>query len=253
MYSDETIAYREAFIFNRKVRFNFIEDLEIDDQGILCIAKNKKATGYSFYVPFEKITKDKILELEDRFQKENLDPCFMPVVDNDGSPYINLGYEVDLRFTFARKKINENYKAMVPNDVSVSTYSTFFHEDFLSLMQKDDNNDEAVIDMYEKSTVHPTYEDFCFVVYKNNVPVSGLSLCVDRENARGHIALVQTVPLERGKGYSTLCMKEAMNYCIEQSIKTIDLNTETDSLAHNIYKKFGFEELFTSNKYIKSK
>lgn len=67
-----------------------------------------------------------------------------------------------------------------------------------------------------------------------------------------HIANVLTTKAERRKGYSSLCLKEAINFCFRNEIETIDLSTEINSVAHEIYTKQGFVDLFTAPKYEKA-
>lgn len=56
----------------------------------------------------------------------------------------------------------------------------------------------------------------------------------------------------RGKGLSKLLIEYIINYCMENDIKTINLEVSSKNIvAINLYKKYGFEEVGRRKKYYK--
>lgn len=89
--------------------------------------------------------------------------------------------------------------------------------------------------------LHDNTQNF-YVAYENDKPV-GVTLCIYHKNIAG-IYAVTTMPEHRKKGISTTLIQRAIEDAISHNMTTITLQTSTDSYAHSLYKKLGFEGAF---------
>lgn len=97
--------------------------------------------------------------------------------------------------------------------------------------------------MREKNikNLEDTTQNF-YIAYENEKPV-GVILCIYHNNIAG-IYAVATLPEHRKMGVSTTLIQRAVNDAISNNMKTITLQTSTESYAHSFYKDLGFENVF---------
>jgi len=85
--------------------------------------------------------------------------------------------------------------------------------------------------------------------YINNEP-SATGLSIMRNNIAG-IYAVATIKAHRKKHLSTSIMKKLVNDAAELKVDTVTLQVDSDSHAHDFYKKLGFEDAFHCTVYKK--
>ena len=81
-----------------------------------------------------------------------------------------------------------------------------------------------------------------WVAYKDESPV-GVCLTIETESCTG-IYAVATLPSERKQGISTSLIHTAIQSIHKVPDNIICLQVETNSYAHNFYKKLGFTDAF---------
>lgn len=81
-----------------------------------------------------------------------------------------------------------------------------------------------------------------YIAYENEKPV-GVTLCIYHKNIAG-IYAVATMPEHRKMGVSTTLIQRAVDDAISNNMKTITLQTSTESYAHSFYRNLGFENIF---------
>lgn len=84
-----------------------------------------------------------------------------------------------------------------------------------------------------------------YIAYEDEKPV-GVTLCIYYKNIAG-IYAVTTLQEYRKQGISTTLIQRAVDDAINNNIKSITLQTYTESYSHSFYKKLGFQDVFDCN------
>ena len=57
-----------------------------------------------------------------------------------------------------------------------------------------------------------------------------------------YLSNVYVEPKYRGKGFGKVILELASNFALKQNASTLFLMTKQDSIAHDLYKKFGYSD-----------
>ena len=138
-------------------------------------------------------------------------------------------------------KINE--KIITKRAISLSGIEDFSIVQGKAFCETEEEFNEWYLWMRERNikNLEDSNQNF-YVAYENDNPVS-VMLCIYHKNIAG-IYAVATLPEHRKKGISTTLMQRVVDDAICNNMKTIILQTSTESYAHSFYRNLGFEDVF---------
>lgn len=113
----------------------------------------------------------------------------------------------------------------------------------------DEENDDTVINEYirfHQKALDKHVNMMHFVLYTDEQPVSTLTLTINNKTAR--LDDIGTDIRFQGKGFATKLIKYALAICNQQGIEQCVLEASSDGLS--IYKKLGFEPIFSYFSFI---
>lgn len=142
-----------------------------------------------------------------------------------------------------KTKLETNKNITIKRATSLSDIEDFSIVQGRAFCETEEEFNEGYYWMREKNieNLEDNTQNF-YVAYENDKPVSVL-LCIYHKNIAGVFA-VATLPEHRKKGISTTLIQRAIDDSIINNIKTLTLQTSTESYAHSFYTNIGFESEF---------
>jgi len=151
-------------------------------------------------------------------------------------------------FTHVVKKENENLKIFSKNWAAEFLQINDFKRLISTLVVKSRYWKDSLIPkelsfaIYEKwfyNSIYNKYADEVFIAINGKKPIGILTLKKHKEIA--HIDLIVVDPDEKGKGIGNLLLVESFNYCQQNGINSLYVETEGENIeANRFYQRSGF-------------
>lgn len=170
-------------------------------------------------------------------------PQWISINEQMISKYKKLGSLTYMVLTDKNSEFEINKEIIIKRSASLSDIEDFSIVQGKAFCEEEEEFNEWYPWMREKNikNLNDNTQNF-YVAYEDGKPV-GVTLSIYHKNIAG-IYAVATLPEYRKKGISTTLIQRAVNDAISNNITTITLQTSTESYAHSLYRKLGFEDVF---------
>ena len=241
----------------------FFDKIEETEDYILCTSNIMDDSFWNLAYLKNKVNEKIIIELENKLNKLNRQPCLYIGRDDINFNYnkeliINNSYQIQDTDVFM---ILDNYQNVDIN-IKVKVVETEKeYYDFMHVLSSayNDSVENADENVYADAVTKCYYDavkmsigngkTYHIIGYDNDIPVSVATLNID--NSIGGINNVGTAQGYWNKGYSKQVLTYLINLFKEKGGIDLILCTEYHSKNQSYYEKLGFKEIYVMEQYIK--
>lgn len=149
----------------------------------------------------------------------------------------SLGYQMDFKEIELAAEPLADYS--LPQPLAVSLYNG--ESEALEKLMAAAFEDDEIIPVIHYNIASDDRE--VFVMKRQDQVVAGVTLIKDEAESAVWITAFAVDPLEQGKGYGKAFLFWCRHYALQQGIKRIVLEVETDNEALAVYEKSGFKQV----------
>lgn len=253
----EELELQLAMFNSKRALSNIDKQLEVTKIGnctLLCEPNSPKSIYYNRIKGFGKNNLDKLGELLNQYNKQDIHPCFdltpNNVTEEVAVALFNNGYSAGIQLTFM-EKIPQIYDEF-NEEIKIVQVTNQNAEEFVKIVIQSSEGmevDDEVIARKKQYFYRPNFQNFMAYCEGKVAGIGSLFISGDE----GYIANGFTFEQYRNKGIQKELLKYRVNKAQELGLTKLYTDVEFGSISHNNMNKLGFKTVYINSLWIKMK